>query len=76
MPSSIQVSERLRKRLAKHKSHPRETYERVIEKALDAMEEDALDFTPAFKKKIARGERELAQGKGMTTAELRRKLGL
>jgi predicted nucleotidyltransferase len=36
MPSSIQVSGRLRKRLARQKRHARQSYEEVIEAALDA----------------------------------------
>lgn len=36
MRSSIQVSARLRKKLEKRKTHPRQSYEDVIESALDA----------------------------------------
>lgn len=38
MRSSIQVSDRLRKRLGKRKLHPRQSYEEVIARALDASE--------------------------------------
>jgi predicted nucleotidyltransferase len=38
MRSSIQVSERLRRRLAKRKAHERQPYEEIILQALDASE--------------------------------------
>lgn len=76
MPTTIQVSEALKKRLQRHKGSPRETYEEVIAKALDVFEEDEAALSPAFRRKTARGRREIAAGKGMTTDELLKDLGL
>lgn len=76
MATSIQVSERLRKRLLRHKESPRQTYEEVIAKALDLLEEDDLEFTPEFKKQLREGRRDLAAGRYYTTEELLKELGL
>lgn len=38
MRSSIQVSDKLRRRLARHKRYEREPYEEVVERALDALD--------------------------------------
>lgn len=76
MPTTIQVSEALKKRLLKHKGSPRETYEEVIAKALDVFEEDEAVLSPAFKKKVTRGRKEIRDGKGLTTDELLKDLGL
>lgn len=76
MATTIQVSERLKKRLLRNKKTPRETYEEVIERALDLAEEDDLELSPAFKKKVAAARREFAKGGGITTKELLKELGL
>lgn len=76
MATTIQVSERLKKRLLKHKASPRQTYEEVIERALEALEEDDLEFSAEFKKKLRQGRRDVAAGRTYTTERLRRELGL
>lgn len=42
--SSIQISPHLRRRLAKRKAHPRQPYEEVVARALDAA--DAVELAP------------------------------
>lgn len=76
VPTSIQVSHKLKKRLQRHKSSPRETYEAVIEKALDLLEEDDRPVGSGFKREIAAGRRDIAKGKLLTTEELLAELGL
>jgi len=76
MPTTIQVSARLRKRLLRHKSSPRETYEAVIAKALDLLEEDERPVSSAFKREIAAGRRDAAKGELLSTEQLLRELGL
>lgn len=76
MPTTIQVSEALKKRLQKHKGSARETYEEVIAKALDVFEEDEAALSPEFKRKVTRGRREIRSGKGLSTDELLQDLGL
>jgi predicted transcriptional regulator len=76
MATTIQVSEKLKRRLLKHKEHPRQPYEEVIAHALDLLEEDELDLKPAVKRRIAASRRRAARGEHLTTAEVMRELGL
>lgn len=76
MPTTIHLSDRLKKRLAARKAYPRETYADVVERALDALEEDDLDLSDDYKKKVARGREDMRAGDTLTTAELMRQLGL
>jgi predicted transcriptional regulator len=74
--TTIQLSDATRQRIARHKSHPRQPYEDVINRALDLLEEDDLEITPAFAAKIAEGRRDVKAGRVYTTAELIKELGL
>lgn len=76
MATTIQVSERLKKRLLKHKQTPRETYEEVIAKALDLLEEDDAELSAETKRKVSKARRQIARGEGLTTEQLLRELGL
>jgi predicted transcriptional regulator len=74
--TTIQLSDTTRKRIARHKSHPRQPYEDVINRALDLLEEDDLEVTPAFAAKMAEGRRDIRAGRLYTTAQLIKELGL
>lgn len=76
MPTTIQVSERLKRRLQRHKEHPRQTYEEVIAKALDLADEDEFELSDEARARVRRGRRQLAGGQGLTTDRLLRELGL
>lgn len=79
MPTTIQVSEALKRRLAERKQHPRETYEDVIQRALEAEAEldDWEDGLPLSKQSLAaieRARKDVRAGKGLTTEQLLREL--
>lgn len=76
MPTTIQISEKLKKRLAKRKKHPRQAYEEVIEEALDFIEEDERELSAAARKAIAQSRKQLEKGEGASLDELKRELGL
>lgn len=76
MPTTIQVSEKLKRRLARQKEHPRQTYEEVIQRALDLLEEDELELSPEFQRKVRLARRQARTGKSYTTEEILRELGL
>lgn len=76
MPTTIQVSERLKRRLLRHKRHPRQPYEEVIEEALDFMEEDERELSTAAREALRESRRQFAAGKAKTLDEARRELGL
>lgn len=59
MRTSIQVSERLRRKLGKRKRHPRETYEEVIENAIDEASRALPPARPVLAPPIADALREV-----------------
>lgn len=72
MPTTIQVSEKLQRELAKRKLHDKETYEEVI---WDLME-DSLELDEETKKELARARREIKEGKVHTLEEVKKELGV
>lgn len=76
MPTTIQVSEQLKKRLAKRKKHARQPYAEVIEEALDFIEEDEKELSVSAKKALKESRRQLAAGKYVSLDEAARELGL
>lgn len=76
MPTTIQVSEKLKKRLTKLKKHPRQPYEEVITEVLDFIEEDEKELSATAKKALAEARRELAKGAGLSLEDVRRELGI
>ncbi len=77
MPTTIQVSEKVRRALEKRKQHPRDTYEDVIVRMMAWWddEEDA-QLNEGTKVKIERSRREHRAGKGIRLEKLRAELGL
>lgn len=76
MSTTIQVSDQLKARLARLKKHPRQPYGEVIAEAIDYMEEDEMELTPAAKRALADARTEFAAGQTKSMADMRRELGL
>ena len=72
MPTTIQVSEKLQKELAKRKVYDKETYEEVI---WDLME-DALELDEETRREITQARQEIKEGKYHTMEEVKKDLGL
>ncbi|MBX8634263.1 MAG: hypothetical protein M1422_00515 [Candidatus Thermoplasmatota archaeon] len=72
MPTTIQVSEKLQKELAKRKLHDKETYEDVI---WDLME-DSLELDEETKRDLAQARREIKEGRVHTLEEVKKELGI
>lgn len=72
MPTTIQVSEKLQKELAKRKMNDKETYEEVI---WDLME-DALELDKETKRELTIARQEIKEGKYHTLEEVKKDLGL
>jgi hypothetical protein len=72
MPTTIQVSERLQKELAKRKMYEKETYEEVIW----GLVEDSQELNEETKKEIAQARQEIKEGKHHTLEEVKKELGL
>ena len=72
MATTIQVSEELKERLAFRKMSDKESYEDVIWDLL----EDTLELNEQTKKEIEIARKEFQQGKFVTHAQLKKKLGI
>lgn len=70
--TSIQVSEKLLKKLKKRKLYERETYEEVIEDLL----EDVTELSEETKKSIARAEKDIAEGRVHSFESIKKEFGL
>ncbi|MHB8586102.1 MAG: hypothetical protein ACYDDF_09765 [Thermoplasmatota archaeon] len=75
MATTIQISEKLKRKLVRHKEYARQTYEEVIEKALALVEEEDLEPSEGTKRQIAAARKRIKAGKSLTTEEVRRELG-
>lgn len=76
MRTTIQVSDRLKKRLQRQKRHPRQAYEEVIEEALDFMEENEKELSAGARAALAESRRQFARGRFKTLEEVKEELGL
>jgi hypothetical protein len=74
--TTIQVSSKTRRRLVDHRIHPRQPYDDVINRALDLLDEDDLELSPEFKRKVARSRTSARRGKLYTTGQVLKELGL
>ncbi|HEX9708631.1 MAG TPA: hypothetical protein VGB42_01440 [Candidatus Thermoplasmatota archaeon] len=75
-PTTVQVSQATRKRLSAYKAHPRQPYDDIINRALDALDEEDLELSDEFKAKLAAGRRDAKAGRVYSTKELLKELGL
>ncbi|MBW3583398.1 MAG: hypothetical protein KY455_09900 [Euryarchaeota archaeon] len=76
MVTTIQVPDELKTRLARLKKHPRQPYAEVIAEALDYLEEDEKELTPASKRALKEARKEFESGQTKSLADVRRELGL
>ncbi len=72
MVTSIQISEGLKKELAKRKFFEKETYEEVIWDLV----EDSQELSEEAKEEIALARAEIKEGKFYTLAEVKKELNL
>ena len=72
MPTTIQVSEKLQKELAKRKMYDKETYEEVIWDMI----EDTIELDDETKKELAQARKEIKEGKYHTLEEVKKELGI
>ena len=75
METTIQIHRNLKAKLEKLKIHPRESYEKVIQRLI----ESSIDTEPLSKEEIREIEEGLADikaGRVYTTKELKKELGI
>lgn len=71
MPTTIQIDETLRDRLNNMKLHPRETYNDVLERLF----EDLQELSEETKKDIRKAVKEIESGKYKTHEEVKEEMG-
>jgi len=59
----------------KHKQHPRQPYEEVIQEALDYVEEDEADLSLAARKALEESRKQFAAGKFKSLDQVREEFG-
>ena len=72
MPTTIQVSEKLQKELAKRKIYEKETYEEVIWDLV----EDSQELDDVTKREIAQARQEIRDGRYHTLDDVKKELEL
>ncbi|EQB68167.1 MAG: hypothetical protein ACYCSO_08765 [Cuniculiplasma sp.] len=72
MPTTIQVSEKLQKELAKRKIYEKETYEEVIWDLV----EDSQELDEETKREITQARQEIRDGKYHTLDDVKKELEL
>lgn len=72
MPMTIQVSQKLKKELAKRKMYAKETYEEVIWN----LTKDTNEIDEETKEELAQARKEIKEGKYYTLKEVKKELGI
>ena len=72
MVTTIQISEKLQKELSQRKMFDKETYEEVIWDLI----EDTMELSEETKRNIKQAEKDLKEGRTVTLAEVKKRLGL
>jgi len=76
--TTIQIHKTTREKLERAKSHKRETYDDVVNKLIQVLE--IVEKEPELKQEVIEemnlAEKQLKQGKGLSTQELAKKLGV
>ena len=73
--SSLRVNPRTKSRLEKLKVHPRESYDRVIDRLIDSYQDDE-PLTEEEIRGIEEALRDLKEGRTYTHEQVKKKLGL
>ncbi|TLZ65478.1 MAG: hypothetical protein E6K16_02775 [Methanobacteriota archaeon] len=78
MATTIQVSESTRKKLARMKSSPRETYDELLNKLLSLVPEgdDEGRYTQAFRVGLLEARLDIKEGRLTPLPEAKKRLGL
>ena len=75
METTIQVEKKLRDRLAGLKLHPRESYNKVIERLVDIRTDEGV-LSEETILNIEKGLEDVRNGRTLSTKEARHKLGI
>ena len=76
MVTTIQLEEKTKAKLDSLKDFERETYEEVVQKLLNLMEEENMELSEQTKKDIEQARKEFREGKGISWEEVKKRAGL
>ncbi len=76
--TSIQIDPNTRKRLARLKSNPRETYDEVLNALMDLVpsHDDEGEYTEEFKASLLRSLADIKHGRTFSLSEVKKQLGI
>lgn len=74
--TTVQIPVGLKNRLENLKDYARETYAEVIEKLVDIIAEDTMEFSEQTKKDIEEARKRIREGKFSTLEQVKRELKL
>lgn len=75
MVTTIQLEERIKNRLEEIKIHPRETYNKVIERLIQLSKEEE-ELNPKTIRNIEQALEDVKRGRVYSTHEIKNKLGI
>ncbi|MEM2990304.1 MAG: hypothetical protein QXQ02_03885 [Halobacteria archaeon] len=75
MVTTIQLEERIKKKLEEMKIHPRETYSKVIERLIRLSEEEE-ELSAETIKNIEQALEDIKKGRVYSTEKVKKKLGI
>jgi len=75
MATTIQLDEEIKSKLEEMKIHPRETYNKVIERLIKSSEEEE-ELSPQTIKNIESALEDVKRGRVYSTKEVKKKLGM
>jgi len=78
MSTTVQVSDPVKSRLESMKQYPRQTYNELIEQLIDVFEaiSENKELSKEVLEEIAEARKEIKTGKGVTTKQLLKNLGV
>lgn len=76
MATTIQVTEQVKRELDEFKIHPRQSYNETIEDLIEKAREATKEIHPDVLKDIQEAREQLKRGRGRSTAEVMRRLGV
>jgi predicted transcriptional regulator len=76
MATTIQLEEKVKEKLDEMKIHPRETYNKVIERMIESCMGEEEELSPQTIKNIEKSLDDIKNGRTYSHEEVKRRLGL
>jgi len=74
--TTIQIRKSTKYKLDSVKEYPRQTYDEVVSKLIELVEEDKMELSEETKQAIIEARRDIKKGRTLSTKELIKELGI